>query len=114
MTRADEIRALLNIHFCGRCGCDTMPDDRTGRCFWCDTRLVGPKTRPANVKSEIAPPLPAPTPFPGCCWFCEGPLPKGKHKYCRPACKQGYWVRYTEGGRRWLAHTSNSSRKKAA
>jgi len=39
-------RELLGIVYCHRCRVDTIPNDRTGRCFFCDTQLVEP---PAKV-----------------------------------------------------------------
>lgn len=43
---ADAVREALNVTFCPTCGCDTMPNDRTGACFFCNT----------IIDAELAPP----------------------------------------------------------
>lgn len=68
----EETRELLGIRFCPTCRVDTMPLDRTGRCGWCDQKLVaGPDDRP--------------------CKWCAGPIPEGSRPvrlYCSPLCSR--------------------------
>lgn len=113
-----EARRILGVTFChGPCQQDTIPlDVLGGRCGFCETQLVEakpPRRRGAN-RVEIVPDIP-PERRPGFCAWCEEPLPKGKHKYCKPACRQAYWLRYTDAGARWLNRTNlNRGRRKAA
>lgn len=104
-------RDVLGIVFCPTCGCDTMPHDATGQCFFCDTQLV-PRNRVAPPAQHHLPP--PPVLLSGRCAFCEGVLAHGRTKkrlYCSLSCKQQYWVRYTPAGSAWAAR---HGRKKAA
>lgn len=47
---AEVSRDVLGIVFCETCQEDTMPDDRTGCCFFCGTQLVPPRPRQASVR----------------------------------------------------------------
>jgi hypothetical protein len=42
----EEIRRVLNIHFCPTCAVDTMPSDKDGQCFFCGTLLIEEKRQP--------------------------------------------------------------------
>lgn len=43
---AVDSRELLGIVYCGRCRQDTIPCERTGRCFFCEAPLAEPKHDP--------------------------------------------------------------------
>lgn len=34
-----NVRGILGIVYCEKCAQDTIPEARSGRCFWCDTLL---------------------------------------------------------------------------
>ena len=56
VSRPEQVRGFGSIHadrreqigvvYCSVCRVDTLPDERTGRCFFCRTQLVQP---PAKV-----------------------------------------------------------------
>jgi hypothetical protein len=54
---SESVRELLGIAHSETCGCDTMPSERTGCCFFCDTSLVRQGSKPAR---GAASPKPAP------------------------------------------------------
>jgi hypothetical protein len=41
-----SVRELLGITYCETCACETMPSERTGCCFFCDTSLVPQRSEP--------------------------------------------------------------------
>lgn len=104
-------RDILGVRFCQRCECETLMLDN-GTCGFCDEVLEKPKPaakrRPGRPRSMPSPP----THVPGFCDFCGGGLPKHKSKFCKEACKQAYWVRFTAKGRAWVARQND--RKAAA
>lgn len=106
-----EARVILNVHFCATCNCDTMPLDTTGCCAFCEAQLLPPTPRSERLKDAasgrfVPPPLPVPAPVAkGCCLNCGVLMPIGrryKALYCGAACKQSFWVKYTEPGRAWV------------
>jgi hypothetical protein len=52
-----SLREVLGIVYCKTCGCDTMPSEHTGCCFFCDTLLVPKRSgrgrgRPFKARAE--------------------------------------------------------------
>ena len=82
-------RELLNIVFCPTCKVDTMPSDRTGQCFFCDTQLCGPQT-----KAEAEPAIQY-------CERCDKPIPeervKNRARYCSDHCRRRGWDNSAKG-----------------
>jgi hypothetical protein len=56
---SEAVRELLGISYCETCACDTIPSERTGCCFVCDTVLVAQRSAPAPGA-----PFPKPLPKP--------------------------------------------------
>lgn len=113
-TPTAEARQVLGIVYCPVCEQDTMPEQRTGQCFWCQTRIAQPGKPAGPPCVRVKDPatgrfVPGPVPVAplvpkGCCLFCGELLPEpGRYKklFCCRAHSQAHWVRYTEKGRDW-------------
>lgn len=99
-------RMALGIEFCPTCAVDTLPDARSGRCFWCDTKLAKPDPRhriSRNDKEE--------------CKECGTLFPYNPRtatkRYCSKKCRQDKWLR-TEAGMAWSkTKRANANAKRA-
>jgi hypothetical protein len=68
---AAESREILGIVRCPRCDEDTIPCERTGRCFFCDTKLVDP---PPRIRARVLQ-------FPEAQRVCDCGHPSGMHDH---------------------------------
>lgn len=90
-------RDILGIHFCPRCRLDTMPDERTGRCFFCDTQIVKPSVVPVVVAPSV-----------GFCEVCDARFEIAPHargaakdkRFCSKRCRTRAW-QLTARGQVW-------------
>lgn len=97
-------RAALGITYCSTCGCDTIPDARTGDCFWCSTHLTDPDARYATVvRSEVT----------RDCAYCHEPftVTVANRKYCSTRCKDSAW-RASDRGSSY--HDERNARRREA
>lgn len=71
----EATRAAMGIEFCARCGCDTMPSEITGRCFFCDTQLVDAPDAPIGARR---------------CEECDAAIVDGRvdKRFCKTRCRQ--------------------------
>lgn len=51
-------RESLGYAFCPVCQAETIPDERSGRCLWCDAQLVPPKRRRRVSRRPAGHPVP--------------------------------------------------------
>ena len=87
----EEWRAKYVV-WCPSCREDTLPL-RDGRCGFCDAKIAEPDKKQSGS---------APRPADGDCLWCGAHLPPPRQrKYCNQACKQAYWLRFTERGQAW-------------
>lgn len=104
MTNKQDVRRILNIHFCPGCKQDTMPLDTTGRCAWCDRQLCEPtRTKPAVPRTEAG----------GQCQECLAFLPDDQYanrrRFCSLRCQQLHWMKHTEKGQAYRRRRNRQS-----
>jgi hypothetical protein len=56
---SEPVRELLGITYCETCACDTIPSERTGRCFFCNALLVHPRSRRGPRTASVEAPTKA-------------------------------------------------------
>lgn len=97
-------RATLGIEFCPTCGVDTLPDARTGDCFFCSSHLTEPDPRYANA-------VPASERTRDCAHCAEAfTVTVANRKYCSQRCKDAAW-RATDKGSTY--HDERNARRRA-
>src|SRR5437867_1825142 len=74
---SESVRELLAITYCETCACDTMPSERTGCCFFCDTLLVPQRSEP---EPEALSPKPVP----------KATRRRSRLRYLYGTCAQGH------------------------
>lgn len=101
-----------HIVFCETCAQDTLPNERTGECFFCDGLISEPRT------ADPSKPFVETCKFPGC--NVEFELhPRGKtREFCSASHRRRYWDAYSDAGRAYATtyaaqKLANNQRRRA-